>query len=138
MKKRTYRDGYYVTPDPHEMTKTVKLRRPDLTMWQAMKNYINELKSGETFKRKELLRSVFRTNMASYETSVDQYRVMLCHIKILEHIGHGHYKKLRNIPESLTTQQLKKYAYNKNNWESWFTPLNMLDELTGDKNENSM
>jgi hypothetical protein len=128
-RSRPYREGYLVpAEEPFGYPGQVKLRRPDKTIWQAMKDYINNLKKNEVFKRKDLLNDIYRNNMASYETSVDKYRVMLVRINILEHTDRGLYKKVRQIPEKLNTQQLHEYAY-KTSWRSWFTPYYMLDEL---------
>ena len=129
MNKRTrpYRDGYFI-PSSHPRPQRVVLRRVDKTIWEATKDFINNLKINEKFTRKELLKDIYKTNISSEETTVDNYRNLLTKIKIVEHVGFGKYIKRYHIPKSLTTKQLQKLAYKKG-WESWFTPVEMLNEL---------
>jgi len=127
MNKRTrpYRKVYRI---PGTYSQIAILRHPDKTLWETTKEFINRLRVDEKFKRKELLKYIYKINMSSFENTVDHYRLWLTHIKVIDHISCGLYVKRKQIPKSLTTTKLKKLAYNQN-WESWFTPHELLNEL---------
>lgn len=124
---RPYRHGYRVTPELGNTSVKVVLRRPDKSIWSSTKKFINSFKMNDSFKRKDLLKDLYRTKMDPFETIVDLYLYQLHQIGIIEQTPTNLFIKRRNIPKTLTTTQLRKLA--SNNWESWFTPIEMLDKL---------
>lgn len=97
----------------------------DKPIWDLLKEYINDLPKNCIFTRKQMLNKIYNVNMQNHENAADKYRCSLTHINVLERIGNGKYKKLRGIPITLTTSQLKKIL-NKNSWESWFMSIDYV------------
>ena len=126
---RPYRANYRIQGDSYGNSTIVKLRYPDKTIWQSIKDFIENIEIDETFTRKELLKFVYKTQMAHLETTIDGYRNLLTHAGVLERIGIGKYTKRKNIPKTLSTKQLRDLT-NKRNWKSWFTPLEAIDQLS--------
>lgn len=126
---KPYRSGYRIPSNPSGKYHTiVKLRYPDKTIWQALKDFINDLKIDEEFTRKKVIDYIYLSDVYYSEVTIDSYGNQLTYIGILKWSKSGTYIKLKNIPEKLTTSKLSKLA-NKSSWQSWFTPIEMLDEL---------
>lgn len=127
---RPYRHNYRIPNVEFEkgFPDFATLRRPDKSIWSATKDFINDLKIKEKFKRKEIHKDIYRNKMLGIVNSLDNYLALLLRIGILEKAENNQFIKLYNIPEKLTTSQLQKLS-NKNNWESWFTPASMLNKL---------
>ena len=96
-------------------------------IWKLFRTYFNKLDINAEFNRSDILHSVYVPDVAKeikrYETTVDQYRRYVELAFCLEKIGWGVYKKIRNIPENLSSiSHLKKRVYDKT-WRSWFIPI---------------
>jgi len=100
------------------------------SIWSLMKNYINTMNINTTFNRTELLSSVYIHEVViggitACQTSVDQYKRYLVLAEIVESVGWGKYKKLKNIPEHLSIKKLQKHVY-AHNWKTWFIKIEDL------------
>jgi len=97
-------------------------------LWELMKEYINDhIKIGNKFTRKDMLNYMYpnigRDDMCYITNTPDTYRWLLVKVKILKVANKpGIYIKLQNIPDKLTTTELKKIASDKS-WREWFIPL---------------
>jgi hypothetical protein len=99
------------------------------SLWSLIRRYVNGLPVGETFKRRYMLKNVFKDaypGSKSSQETVDIYRCHLTSIGILEHVNQGKYRKLRDIPPKLSTTALRTLARDKT-WKSWF--IKMEDRL---------
>ncbi len=101
-----------------------------LPIWHLLKNYINKLDTNFEFNRYDLLSSVYTNEvveggMTACQTTADQYKRYLIISKVLESIGWGEYKKLKNIPKNLSINKLRNHVYGYN-WKSWFIQLEDL------------
>lgn len=117
--------GDYTRPPEMVKIRTIK-NKP---IWHLFKDYINSLEDDKKFSRKELMEGIYvpkaAAAMRQLETSVDHYRLYACHIGFVEHIGVGKYIKKHDIPNEMTTSELKKYAYNIDlHWKDWFIEEN--------------
>jgi hypothetical protein len=98
----------------------------DKPIWDLMKEYINEFPLGDIISRSTLISSIYQIKKSYiYLPTVDNYIYHLKAVNVLEALGSGKYKKLRGIPITLTTSQLKKIS-NKNSWESWFMSIDYV------------
>ena len=82
--------------------------------------------TGDIISRSAMISAIYnmKKQYITYNT-IDGYIYELKAVQVLEIIGPGKYKKLRNIPIKLTTSQLRKIS-NKNSWESWFMPIDYI------------
>lgn len=123
---RPYRSGYRIATNSGSI-KIVLLNYPDKTLWQTLKDFINNLEINEKFTRKEIIKHIYVNEIYNSKITIDTYRNLLTNIGILKIVGVGRYVKLKDIPKSLDTKLLKKIA-NKKSWESWFIPIEYLDK----------
>lgn len=95
----------------------------DKPIWTLLKSYVNNLKTGEEFNRRDLLACVYVPplvkTLRGAQTSVDQYRRWITINGFLSRSGWGIYKKLKNIPENASIHKLRKHAYD-GSWRSWY------------------
>lgn len=77
--------------------------------WINFKNYINSFKNGDIIYRKDIVNIVDCSH-----STVDNYRNALCHLDFLKWIKLGTYKKLNNIPKTMTSSKLMELAFGKN------------------------
>jgi len=94
------------------------------TFWSSMRNAVNSFKDGEEITRKQILQMIqndFDEKIS--KTSFDIYRLLITHIKILEPVKRGTYKKIQNFPESLTAGKAHKLESQMKwspSWKDWF------------------
>ena len=74
------------------------------TLLSELIDFINEVEIGGEIRRKDL------NSYVSNSVSVDQYRRRMTILGYLETIGLGVYRKLKDIPENMTSTELE-YAY---------------------------
>ncbi len=115
---------YVVSQSP--LWKTIKSRY-NKSLWELMKNYINNIKIGNKFTRKDMLTYIYPSinddDIRHIENTPDQYRSLLTNVEILKATDKpGIYIKLQNIPDNLTTSKLKKIVGDKS-WRKWFIPI---------------
>jgi len=136
-RSRPYRNDYRMIHVPGgrgfpSYITSVSLRDPNKSLWGSIKDFINR-KRKDKFTYGELIKSIYEVGREDfYSATINTYLEYLCSVKILERINCNSFIKHRNIPKQLTTTLLRKLA-NKTTWESWFIPLDMVDELYGDK-----
>ena len=88
-----------------------------MNIFQQVKAFFSLFEIGEEVTRKELLEVVPR-RFGTY--TLDSYRLHFTHAGYLKHIGRGKYEKAKNIPEELTSRELRKQAYpHYRNWEEY-------------------
>jgi len=121
-RSRPYKSGYYIPFDHH--IQKVTLRDPGKTIWQAMKDFINNLEIGETFTRQKIIKHVYKTHLD--QSTIDTYNNQLKTLGIIEKPYRGRYIKLKRIPETLTTKKLKELT-SKKNWRSWFIDTDLIN-----------
>jgi hypothetical protein len=97
-----------------------------LTKWDQLKWYINKFDNGEIVRRQGILNIVGR----GFATTVDSYINSLRKVNILERTKPGHYLKQQDIPKNLTVRLMRELS---SGWKSWFIPIDMIDELQGEK-----
>ena len=83
-----------------------------MNVWQSIKEYVNSKKIGDTIYRKDIIYHVYTGPMparyrAAYGSTLDNYRLLLTKLGILEHTRRGVYKVRHYIRNDLTTSQLK-------------------------------
>jgi hypothetical protein len=97
--------------------------------WNRIKNYVNTIENESLVTRKMLIHNL--PNVP--HTSIDIYRKLLTDINVLTYIKLGTYKKIQNIPSTMTTTEIIKFL-NLRKWRRWFTPLDLfLDETRNSK-----
>jgi len=80
-------------------------------VFHNLKNFINLIPDGENVSRTELI-SIKSRYPKSSMNSIDQYRRRLTMCGYLsEPVSRGVYKKIKNIPETLTASKLEQNAY---------------------------
>jgi hypothetical protein len=96
------------------------------SIWDLLKKYVNNFPMNEILSRSKMISTIYREfhKYIPYNT-VDTYLYNLKIVNVLEALGSGKYKKLRDIPIHLTTSQLRKIS-NKNSWESWFMTIDYV------------
>lgn len=97
------------------------------SIWSLFRSYINKLNDDNLFNRYDMLSSVYTHEVVEggiigCQTTVDQYRRYLTISMVLDRVGRGKYKKLKNIPENLSVFKLKKHVYGST-WQTWFIPI---------------
>jgi len=97
-----------------------------LSTWDQLKIVINRFDNGEIIKRQSLLRDIGNYSQGT----IDAYNHSLRRLGIIERTKPGKYLKHKDIPKSLSVPLMKKLL---TNWKGWFIPLELLDELYGDK-----
>ena len=124
------------TPNSNKKATAPIIRQPEKTIWTVTKEFINNLRQKETFKRREILKYAYRNNNMIYTISIlDIHTNLLLRAGFIKKSNKDwQYIKLYNIPEQLTTSYVVKLT-DKNSWESWFTPISMINELFGEMNE---
>lgn len=93
-------------------------------IWTLMKEFINKLDNGSTFTVTDMINHIYTHEIYCIGTPAT-YKNRLVVIGILECCSDGIYKKLRDIPDELTTPLLAKLS-NQKTWESWFYQLDHL------------
>jgi hypothetical protein len=90
------------------------------TLWERTRTYINNLEPGTIFTRRNLFDGVYgHSRFCRKETTVDHYRLYFTMLKYVDHVGHGKYKKVEQIPIQFTSENIKIVCYDKS-WQSWF------------------
>lgn len=75
-----------------------------MTKWEKIKFFVN---SNEIFTRKDV-----NNELKIHTHSYDQYLLLLAHANFIEKTQRGEYKRLRLIPDDVTTNLINKLAYN--------------------------
>ena len=97
------------------------------TDWSRTITYLNNLKPGTLFTRKDLFENVYKYDINNFkrlrrfENAVDHYRRYLCILKFIERVTIGRYKKIDQIPLMLSAALAQKICYGKD-WKDWFIP----------------
>ena len=95
-------------------------------MWHLFKDFVNSLKQGYEFTRKDLFHAIYTEEsadaMRGHESTIDHYRLYCTHLGYLEHVGRALYRKRFDIPINATSKLVEKCAYNAHNWQKWFIP----------------
>jgi hypothetical protein len=117
----TLKPGMY-----HEQAIRIRTHRNE-PIWHLLRSYINNLDRNALFNRHDLLSCVYTIEVVeggitACQTTVDQYRRYLTLAKVLDRVGMGEYKKIKNIPENLSVHKLKKHVYGST-WQTWFIPI---------------
>jgi len=82
-----------------------------MSIFDNIRDFINATKIDDFVLRRDLSKIDYEGGMPGF--SIDNYRRQLTLTGYLEHTGvPGLYKKIKNIPNSLTTEQLICDAYN--------------------------
>ena len=125
MKKRTrpYRSGYFF-PSENGTIKKVKLRNPNKTIWDSVKDFINNLKINEEFTRQGILKHIYKSHCD--QSTVDTYKHQLMTLGIIELIKPGRYIKVKRIPKTLSTKTLRELS-SKKSWKSWFIDTDFIE-----------
>lgn len=97
-------------------------------LWNKLIYYINSKNINEIIERKKIIKILELTPTS--QNTFDTYRMVLCQIGVLEVVKRGQYKKVKNIPKTLTISKARKLAYDEPHWKQWFIPLEMYDELS--------
>ena len=96
------------------------------TVWSKYKTFINTLQPNQTFDRKFMFRRIYGINngseLAKRVNTIDQYRRCSILCGVISHEGLALYKKISNIPESLSITEFTRIAYD-DSWKKWFIPL---------------
>ena len=102
------------------------------SIWSIIREFVNTININDTFTRKELLFYIYEENSVdAHRHTPDCYRNDLCHCCFIEKTDkRGVYKKLRHIPENMTTSQVRTIGYDKT-WTEWFVPLETKLEKKG-------
>ena len=130
MQKRSkpYRSGHYFPGclSTHSRPTRVRLRYPDKTIWDSIKEFINNgIKINNTFSKNKIGKYIYITDY--YDSSMMIYLRKLKKLGILEDSGRADvFIKRKNVPKSLTTTMLMELS-NKSNWKSWFIDVDMLE-----------
>ena len=129
MNKRTgpYRSGYFMPAINRQTRPTqVRLRYPEKTIWESIKEFINNgIKIDKTFSKNKLGDYIYTTNY--YDETMMIYLRKLKILGILEDSGRSDiFIKKRNVPKSLTTTMLMELT-NKSSWKSWFIVVDTLE-----------
>lgn len=98
------------------------------THWDTTRTYINSLPIGTIFTRRQLYTKIYGHEgdfLVRFECAIDHYRRYLTIINCLEIVGHGKYKKLKDVDLRLTPTNIQKICYDKS-WRSWF--VGTIDE----------
>lgn len=80
-----------------------------MNKWNTLVEYINKQSIGEVILRGELISAT--NNNVSYNTSVDNQRNWLTKCGYLKRIKDGKYKVMKHIELHLTSNEMKKMAY---------------------------
>lgn len=120
----TLKPGMY-----HSQAIRIRTHRGE-SIWSLFKSYINKLEDDALFNRRDMLSCVYvhevvEGGIIGCQTTVDQYRRYLTIAKVLDRVGRGEYKKLKNIPEHLSIKKLKNHVYG-DSWQTWFIPIEDL------------
>jgi len=95
------------------------------SIWDLLKEFINSMSDNDIFTRRDMLHYIYGID-STHRGTVDTYRNLLTKIGILEMtLKPGRYKRIRNIPNELTTKLLQEMT-NQNSWKSWFISLDHL------------
>lgn len=70
-----------------------------MNKFDKLKGYINSVSNGSLITRKEL--SINLDFKRDGQSTYDLYRVRLCRMGYLDHVGLGVYKKIKDIPEDM-------------------------------------
>ncbi len=103
--------------------KSICKKCENLNIWDQLRKYINKFENGEIITRQATLNIVGH----GHQKTIDSYNNSLRKIKILERTKPGKYLKHKDVPKSLTVGLMRKLS--RGAWESWFTPLDILDKL---------
>lgn len=93
--------------------------------WNRIKNYVNTIENDSLIKRKDLIHNLPDIP----HTSIDIYRKLLTDINVLSFVKLGTYRKIQDIPSTMTTTEIIKFL-NLRKWRRWFTPLDLFIEET--------
>lgn len=96
-------------------------------MWHLFKEYVNSLKPGDFFSRKDLFRAIYFPQeaadaMRGHESTIDHYRLYCTHLGYIDRVSTGWYVKRFDIPVNATTKLVEIFAYNAHQWREWFIP----------------
>ena len=80
--------------------------------WTQLVEYINKKNIGDILYRQEIL-TVTDEKRHKGNTTTDNFRLWLVHCNYLETVEMGKYKLLKYIDTKLTSNELKKLAYNQ-------------------------
>ena len=94
--------------------------------WNKLIRYINKKEINEIIERKKIIKSLRLTSNS--QNTLDMYKLVLCQLKVLKTVDRGKYKKINNIPTTLTISKARHFAYNEPDWKRWFIPLEMYNE----------
>lgn len=79
-----------------------------MTFFSKVKLYLTLVEVGELVTRKELVKTLTKDK---YTYTLDSYRLWFTNAGYLEHVGRGVYKKVKEIPDLLSSRDLRKEAY---------------------------
>jgi len=121
---RPYRSGYFISSPTSKPMKRVILRNPSKTIWDSLKAFINILKPNKEFTRQQLLKYIYISH--TDQSTIDTYNNQLKTIGVIKKIKPGKYIKIKNIPKTLSTKDLRTLS-NKKNWRSWFIDIDLME-----------
>jgi len=102
--------------------------KSEQSTWEKLVKYINSKGEDEIITRRDMRENLMK-NKNSIHT-LDNYRLILYRLGIISWISWGKYRKIKNIPTTLSSTKAREIAFD-DSWKSWFTPLEILDKLTG-------
>ena len=102
------------------------------TIWDMVKEYINNLSQGTLFTRRELFIHIYNIDMSRFNNSVDSYKGFLNKLGFITTHKPGVYIKQKHIPMKLTLKTMRNAARD-DSWKTWFIPLH--ERLGIDKDE---
>lgn len=124
MTKRTrpYRNHRIIEQGKSKVLSTIDSK----PIWDLLKEYVNSMPMGCTLSRIDMIRSIYNINHVYVSLgTLDKYLYELRAVNVLKRVKSGKYQKLRDIPNHLTTSQLRKIS-NKRSWESWFMTIDYV------------
>ena len=96
---------------------------PERTIWDQVKDFINEKQNGDIIIRKEIIQTIYVEEFKIPHNTISSYLNCLNQVGIINHASKpGLYIKVRDIPIALTMSRLKEIAFDKS-WKRWFITL---------------
>lgn len=76
--------------------------------FELLKKFIYSFPEGETFTRQELIGYVYGSETKFISGTIDNYRNQLTKCQYIISIGRGVFRKVKELPENMTSSMLEK------------------------------
>jgi len=105
--------------------------KSEQSTWKRLVEYINSKQENEIILRAEMRKYITKNGKNTTTTTLDNYRLILYRLGIIGWVTWGKYRKIKDIPTTLSSSKAREIAFD-DSWKRWFTPLEMLDELSNE------